>query len=469
MEHAMDQICQKTAVPKIATARTLRGVVLLIVGLLSVTLVKPAIAEDDWETVAPPAALDNTPDSDWLSYDSKHAVETGECFRCADGCNQCSGKGACGGMFTLNGWIDQGFTWNPDSPANNFNLPVTFNDRANEYQLNQIYLSAERRVCEDGCSYDLGGRVDLLYGTDYFFTQSNGLELRRDGSPRWNSSDGPRGTGGALYGLALPQLYAELYAPVGNGLNVKLGHFYTIIGYESVMAPHNFFYSHSYSMQYGEPKTHTGLLARYPVSDQVTIQGGVTRGWDTWDGQSDEFGFLGGLSWISADRNTTVDFALHTGNEDPNGENNRTMFSLIYSHQFCSGLHYTFQSDFGIEDNVEINGNGQLVPAKWYSFVNYLTWPVAPCVDAGVRFEIFRDQDNARVLANPNELIVFGGNYYAVTCGLNWQVFDNAVVRPELRWDWSDVEVPIANTDGPFDDFSDKDQFLAALDIIVRF
>ena len=55
----------------------------------------------------------------------------------------------------------------------------------------------------------------------------------------------------------MPQAYAE----VGyNDLTVKVGHFYTIIGYEVVPAPDNFFYSHAYTMQYGEPFTHTGML-----------------------------------------------------------------------------------------------------------------------------------------------------------------------------------------------------------------
>src|SRR5262245_17070820 len=31
------------------------------------------------------------------------------------------------------GWLDQGFTWNTDSPDDRFNFPMTFNDRSNEY------------------------------------------------------------------------------------------------------------------------------------------------------------------------------------------------------------------------------------------------------------------------------------------------------------------------------------------------
>ena len=57
----------------------------------------------------------------------------------------------------------------------------------------------------------------------------------------------------------MPQLYAEI---AYNDLKVKVGHFYTPIGYEVVQVPQNFFYSHSYSHTFGEPFTHTGFLGR---------------------------------------------------------------------------------------------------------------------------------------------------------------------------------------------------------------
>jgi len=38
------------------------------------------------------------------------------------------------------GWLNLGFTLNPAKPENNFNDTVGFSDRANELQLNQLYL-----------------------------------------------------------------------------------------------------------------------------------------------------------------------------------------------------------------------------------------------------------------------------------------------------------------------------------------
>ncbi len=106
----------------------------------------------------------------------------------------------------------------------------------------------------DGCS-GIGGRVDLLYGEDFFLPQSAGFELRPNGALHWNPQ---------YYGLAIPQAYGEY----GNDVvSIKVGHFYTPVGYEGVQSPTNFFYSHSYSYQFAGPFTHWGTLATAKLAD----------------------------------------------------------------------------------------------------------------------------------------------------------------------------------------------------------
>ena len=120
-------------------------------------------------------------------------------------------------------------------------------DDRDEVQFNQVYAVMEKTLKTDGGCWDIGGRIDLLYGSDYIFCESNGFETNPDGSPKWN--------GAVDYGLAMPQIYAE----IGNDkVSMKVGRFYTIIGYESMMVVNNFFYSQNYAMRYAEPTTHTG-------------------------------------------------------------------------------------------------------------------------------------------------------------------------------------------------------------------
>lgn len=385
--------------------------------------------------------------------DAPVACDVGECVEVAPG------------GFFVDSWLAQGVTLNTKSPNNRFNTPVTFNDRSNEYEMNQLYLSMGRNVTRDTCFWDIGAQVDLLYGTDYFFTTALGLETHTDGTQRWNSNNGPRGA--AMYGLAMPQLFAEVYAPLGTGVTVKMGHFYSTLGYETVTAPQNFFYSHSYALQYGEPKTFTGLLAEFDLAPRLSINAGFTRGWDVWEDPNDKNAFLGGLDWTSWDQRTTLAFALHAGREDTAGQNDRTVYSLVMTHHITPCFTYVFQHDFGTESGAEIQRDSGRGSAKWYGINQYLYLALNPKTSLGLRVEWFRDQDNARVLGIPIESQVSGGNYTELTFGANWKPYPFMTLRPELRWDSSDVEAPDLGIDGMFIDFTDKNQMTLALDLIL--
>ena len=95
---------------------------------------------------------------------------------------------------TMGGWLEQGITGNAWNPADRFNGPVALNDRSGEYQLNQFWLFFDRPTKTDGCGWDIGGHIDLAYGTDWRYGKCLGLEDRID-SPN------------SFYGLILPQFF----------------------------------------------------------------------------------------------------------------------------------------------------------------------------------------------------------------------------------------------------------------------
>jgi len=394
------------------------------------------------------------------------------------GASDWSGLPSIGG-FDARGWLSQGVTFNAQDPRNNSNWPVTFNDRANEYQMNQLYLALERPVAKCGCSWDFGGRLDLLYGTDYFFTEALGLELHPNGGQRWNSS-GPRGVGAgsaALYGLAMPQAYVELFAPVGNGVNLTLGHFYSPLGYEQVMAPENFFYSHSYALQFGEPITFTGGLADYQLSNNLRALIGGTFGWNSFDSARDQWGILAGLAWTSTDRCTSLSWVMHSGDDGPPGvyhpayleaslnPSRIAVSSLVFSRQITRRFKYVLQHDYAMHQSAPVGGRD----AEWYGINQYLFCDLDEYWSCGMRMEWFRDEDRTRIVPVPGPT-ASGGNYWALTFGANWKPRNNLLFRPELRWDWSDMESdPPLPVGGPYDSFTDSKQFTAAFDFIVRF
>lgn len=355
------------------------------------------------------------------------------------------------------GWLNAGIGGNGwGSP---FNGPITFNDRNWQGQMNQLYLVNEKVLDTEDGGFDWGGRVDLLYGTDYIYTTARGLDANMlnqtlPGQPSW---------GNRYYGLALPQLYAE--AGYGDHA-VKVGHFYTIIGYEVVPAIGNFFYTHAYTMQYGEPFTHTGILDTYKANDQLTLYAGITNGWDNYSdpinvlgpisntgypGYNSNAAFLGGATLKSSDETQALTIAATSGNElanfATNAVGNRSMFSTVYTNELSDKLTYVFQNDNGWQFNAgtpDTLNQAQSGTALWYGINQYMFYNFSDTLVGGVRFEWFRDNNGYRVYSGlrnalfgvPNSATGFQGNFWEMSYGLNYKPNKNWILRPEIRYDW---------------------------------
>jgi hypothetical protein len=137
-----------------------------------------------------------------------------------------------------------GYAWNSPSKADGFNLNV-------------IELNLEKTV-DAADQWGAGYKVSLLAGPDasLFNTKS------------------PVATANADF--AVKQAYVALHAPIGNGLDFKVGVWDTLIGYEvfeSINNP-NVTRSYGYSM---EPTTHTGIQATYQVCDTVTASAAIAN------------------------------------------------------------------------------------------------------------------------------------------------------------------------------------------------
>lgn len=368
----------------------------------------------------------------------------------------------------MRGWIAAGYFGNFDSPASNWNGPVTFGDR-DELMLNQAYLIAEKAIDTSEQDWDLGGRIDVLFGSDYRFNIARGLSARDNFTAKWDSS--------RFYGWDLPQLYAE----VGfRDLSVKVGRFYTIIGYQVFTAPDNFFYSIPYTFQYGEPFTHTGFLATWKVNDQLSLLGGMTNGWDNFEDVYDSQSFLGGANFTSSDGNSKLALAGTIGDEERtfgtvNPQGQRWVYSVVYSRTLTDRLSYVFQHDNGRQDGAA--GGNQ--PAEWYGINQYLFYKVNCCWTLGLRAEWFRDDDGYRVAApgdyaaqgfstNPASQGGWAGNFYDVALGANWKPNANFIFRPELRYDWYSGP-DNANGNQPYDDGASTDQWLLGGDVIFLY
>ena len=386
---------------------------------------------------------------------------------------------------TWGGWLQASITANANAPQDGYNGVMTFNDRANQVQMNQVYFYLQKAIAVNGDEWDWGGRFDGMYGSDSIFTQAYGTPY----SSQANSSqylnrgnwDLNLGSHNNLYNsFALPQAYASVNIPFGNGIDVKVGHFYTPVGYEVVTAPDNFFMSKPLTFQYGEPFTHTGFLANYAIDENWTasaggVTGSATGGWDgNFNTQLGNWSFLGGTGWTSDEKDYSLNLTGTAGNQSYSSPGNNSfwgLYSLVGKGNWLNDdLHYVIQHDHGYANNV-INENGQNVNAQWYGINQYLMYDIEDNLGVGLRAEWFRDANGYRVQgparcgastnynASTNSTSSFacsggtssyinsatnqwnnaggGANFYELTAGLNYKPLKWVILRPNARYDFS--------------------------------
>jgi hypothetical protein len=359
------------------------------------------------------------------------------------------------------GWVQQGITGNAWNPPDRFNGPLATNDRAGEYMLNQAWWYFVRPTKTDGYGFDIGGRVDVVYGEDWRFGQCYGLEERIN-----NPNN--------LYGLVLPQFYLEV---AYNDLTVKMGHFATLASLELVPAPLNFFYSHSYLMSgYYDPLLVTGLQAEYKLNDRWTAIAGFNRGWLMYDNPFGGLNFLGGVKWTSGDKRSALSVMVDVGPTVTfTGYNDVTNVIMVYTHQFSERLSSGTQVTVGSESQGSAITPG--VGDAWYGFEQLFTYKLNPKWSAGVRYEWVQDNQGSRIAGIGNVLGTnkgwlgapgFAGSFSDLTLGLNYRPHPNFTFRPEVRWDWySGPPNPAGQL--PFDGFAHSSQFTAGLDLLFTF
>lgn len=322
-------------------------------------------------------------------------------------------------------------------------LPA-FNTLADNYQLQQAWLYAEKAI-DTECGFDVGGRIDYLYGTDGPNTQAFGTDPRG-----WDNS----WDNGGQYGSALPQLYAE--AGYGD-MSVIAGHFYTIIGYEVVPATGNFFYSHAYTFNFSEPFTHTGVLGKYNPNDDLTVWGGYSMGWDSgFDDNGDAF--LGGISLGLTD-DITLTYATTAGRfaEPWTGAVASAIsgyqHSIVADYDLNDSLKYVFQNDVLETDFADGTNARDTVGIN-----QYLLKTINDCWGVGARFEWWNIQEGAAVGSS---------DLYALTLGVNYRPHANVIVRPEVRWDWNDDQIAVGGS--PVLENGDDSQTTFGIDTILTF
>jgi Putative beta-barrel porin-2, OmpL-like. bbp2 len=350
--------------------------------------------------------------------------DSGCCDSCGGGCSLC-GDCCLGDPCTLKdyltpcccdynygGWVSIGYHTDFTRFSDENTQLLSFNDHPDHLNFDQVWFYGEKVANAGACSSDWGFRYDMLYGLDAQKTQAFGNE-----HPVWDVT-----FDNGVYGWAIPQAYAEV---AYGDWSIKAGHFFTVVGYEVVPDPDNFFYSHSFTFFNSEPFTHTGVLATYTANDCLTVYNGWTLGWDTG---FDQFGngsnYLGGLSYTKND--VTFTYILTAGDLGWRGEG--YTHSIVADAKLSDKWEYVLQSDYvkvtptnaGGFDDTDIGIN------------QYLFYTLNDCWAVGGRMEWWKSDFQS---AGPDNR-----SYYELTGGINYKPHANVIVRPEIRYNWTPAE-----------------------------
>jgi len=330
---------------------------------------------------------------------------------------------------TISGYVNTSAQW--DAGTGNGNVPgFAYNSgKQDGFNLNVVKLTIERPLDEG--QWSAGYKADLVFGPD-----ANALATTSSGL--------------AFGDVAVKQAYVALRAPVGNGLDAKLGVWDTIVGYETFDAGNNPNYTRSYGYTI-EPTTHTGLLLTYQFSDMIGVSAGIAntygptinqRAWA--NGRSESFltymgsvafsapkdwGFVGGSTLYAGIIN-----GLNTGVQAAGGSGARD------THYYVGGAITTPLKGLKLGasyDYAAVDEHAGFPDADAWAAAVYASFqPEGSKFGVHLRGEYASHTSPGVVTTTPSgQNLVFPAKVFAITGTVQYDLWKNVLSRLEARWD----------------------------------
>jgi hypothetical protein len=338
---------------------------------------------------------------------------------------------------TISGYVDTSAIWKlgtgterlDDGTRTDDSIPGRAFDgagRTDGFNLHVVGLTIAKAMGED--DWAAGYRADLLFGPD---------------AVGYNPS-----LGAAESDFAVKQAYVDLRLPMGHGLDVKMGVFNTIIGYESFESHLNPNFSRSFGWQL-EPTQHTGVLASYQLSEALSVSAGVANTWAAGINSRspraeshkaymasiavtapESMGFMAGSSFYAG---VVEGFS---GNDQDTASVYVGGNILTPVEGLAVGAAFDYRFNGPLIDNT-LDPAGPLAQgSNWaYAVAGYLTYQMTEKMSVAARADYttgsdgtFYDAGTVNVSDQQNEL-------FALTGTLEYSLWANVLTRLELRWD----------------------------------
>ena len=330
-----------------------------------------------------------------------------------------------------------------------------FNQNHNSFQMDAIKLELGKPASEPGTA---GFQIDLLWGEN--------AKILAAGVPAFGDGDVTDVGGNNVY-------VQEGYVSYNHeGIELRLGRFETILGYEVLDAPYNPNITHSQLFFGAIPLFHTGLLASGDYGEEWTWAAGVVNGFNNEVDFNDNKGVLGRIGW--ANENASVTFNTFIGSEGlrastkaalpctaPNlpgtsigtaatgnckgDNNNRTyIYDLVATLDVSDDLDLWGEVTYGYQEldtdlvAVPIDATGTVPPGgasdpEWTAVAVGAVYTVNEKTSVALRAEYFDDDGNFRL---GHGALGEEAEHYSGTVTLRHQLTDNLLARLEYRHDY---------------------------------
>lgn len=356
---------------------------------------------------------------------------------------------------TISGYVDTSAHWNLGT--GNANMPLyKFNDpsKADGFNLNVVQVSIAKPL--DETDWAAGYKVDLWMGPDANVLGTQSMDGSGD--------------------FAIRQAYVALRVPVQNGIDLKMGVFDTIIGYESLEAGNNPNYTRSYGHSI-EPQTHTGVLAAYRFSDYVSAAVGVANtvgpsinerafkyGWDRWYGKAESYKtYMGSIALTAPDdwgwvAGSTLYGGVVNGFKWDRGENQTSWYVGATLATPVTGLKLGAAFDYLDVHNID---------TSVWAVAGYSSYQATEKLSLHLRGEYMEDEGYFWSWSGRKRIV-------AVTGTIQYDLWENVLSRLEVRWDRAASGDPLFGEvhyreDWEFWAPSRKNALLVAANIIYKF
>lgn len=339
----------------------------------------------------------------------------------------------------IHGFASAAYLFNFNTPNDSNNPIRVFDFKHNSFNLDGAEIVFKKDVSGPG---EVGFRTDLsagfaipevVHATDV----ANGLDQPEN--------------------FDLQQAYVTYDVPVGNGIVFDAGKFITHMGYEVIEGYDAFNDNYSRSILFGWaiPFTHTGIRATYNFTEHMYWMVSVSNGWDLVRDNNKGKTVGTQLAFDLTDQiRCYLNYVVGPEQEDDSNDIRHVGdICVVYNPDD----HWTFgvNGTLGFEQDVDQFGTISIVEttivddiaiveateipvlegeedATWGGVAGYARYQFNDWLAFILRSEFFIDEDGARTGAEQD--------LWEITATVEAKVGNNFVIRPEYRYDHSDID-----------------------------